>query len=89
MKCSVCGREYRVIYVTKINGSISTGVHIALGMRISTELEAELGGSIDTAILDDWMMTCLPEMGCFTVCTPIDWRPGDNKTDHTDDGCPY
>lgn len=81
------GKDYETgmgLYVTEIIGSV--GADISIGVRISSSLAAELSGSIRVEMLDEWKMTCQPNMGCYTLCNDEDWHAG-TKTDGIVRGC--
>lgn len=74
----------RGMYVTEIIGTVSADVKI--GMRLTNEMALALTGSIKAEMVDEWRMTCMPNMGCYTLCNDVDWQAG-SKSDELVRGC--
>jgi hypothetical protein len=74
------------LYVTSITASGSIGAGISVGMRISAQAAASLSGKITCSMMDEYQMICQPNMGCYTVCENLSWRPGKQQT-RLDKGC--
>lgn len=89
-------KEYETgtgIYVTSISGNYSGDLTEFFGKRLSENQIAYLQSILTDVVIEsekmnDWRMTCLPDMGCYTSCQNEDWHPGshDRKTYY---GCGY
>ena len=66
------------LYVTSVSGNASATV--SLGMRISSELAAQLSGKITAQMKNEYKIICYPNGGC--PCTDMDWHPCETS------GCP-
>lgn len=59
---------------------------LGVGLRISAEVQLKLSGQITASTENEFKMDCQANMGCYSSCTPLDWRMGDQST-RLDRGC--
>lgn len=59
---------------------------LGVGLRICAEVQLKLSGQITASTENEFKMDCQANMGCYSSCTPLDWRMGDQST-RLDRGC--
>lgn len=59
---------------------------LGVGLRISAEVQLKLSDQITASTENEFKMDCQANMGCYSSCTPLDWRMGDQST-RLDRGC--
>ena len=74
------------LYITSVVGNATLGGGLGVGSRISVQVEAQLSGKITASVMNEFKMDCQANMGCYSSCTPLDWRMGDQST-RLDRGC--
>lgn len=74
------------LYITSVVGNATLGGGLGVGSRISAEVQLKLSGQITASTENEFKIDCQANMGCYSSCTPLDWRMGDQST-RLDRGC--